>query len=91
MIMEKTDPKDHPFNQPGRKPLREFNRVGVTLDSYKVKRFREVLAKNGFDTKLKRGLSKNVPILVIDGVHIDKLEELRTILVRLELEFKNRN
>lgn len=70
---------------------REFKTVGIALDSYKVKRFRSVLADNGFETKLKRGITRDTALLQIRGVNIERLEELRKILLRLQYEFANRN
>jgi hypothetical protein len=71
--------------------LKEFNNVGIAVDNYKVKRFRAVLAENGFETKVKKGLTKDTAMLNIKAVHVDKLQDLTNILARLQDEFARRN
>lgn len=69
----------------------EFKTIGIVLDNFKVKRFRAVLSENGFETKLKAGVTRDTALLRIKGVHVDRIMDLQRILNRLQWEFANRN
>lgn len=69
----------------------EFKKVGISLESYKVKRFREVLRSKGYETKLGKGVTKDTAMLYVKAVHIDNMAEFQKILLGLQYEFAYRN
>lgn len=68
-----------------------FKTFGIALESFKVKRFRAELARNGYQTKLGPGVTKDSATLMIKGVTLDDVEPVRRILERLQREFASRN
>lgn len=62
-------------------------RIGIAVDNYKLPRYREEIAKEGFEIKSENYYTKDITIIHII-TDVEKVEKLGNMCTRLEIHFK---